>query len=83
VTVSADLSYPAGAVTPFLNLGYRMLGDPPGVDLRSGPTASAGASVQAGRLILIGSYDFARASSPATRDYHALFGSVSRPLAAA
>lgn len=80
VTVSADLSYAAGPVVPFLNVGYRFLGDPEGQDLRNGPVASAGASVQMGQAVLIGSYDYARAISPLAEDSHELFGGLSGPV---
>lgn len=78
---SADLSYTAGAVTPFVNLGYRFLGDPEAISLRNGPTASVGASVLlGGSSVLIASYDYARASSNLAEDSHELFGGISAPL---
>jgi hypothetical protein len=80
-TVSADLSYAAGPVVPFVNLGYRFLGDPTGFDLRNGPTASVGATARlGGSAVLIGSYDYARASSALTEDSHELFGGISARL---
>ena len=80
-SLSTDLTYTAGAVAPFVNLGYRILGDPAGTDLRNGPTASAGATVQLGNSsVLIGSYDYARASSAAAADAHELFGGLSAPV---
>lgn len=80
LAVSGELSYAAGAVTPFVNVGYRVLGDPDGFDLRNGFTASAGASVQAGRAVLIGSYDFAEASSALAEDSHEVFAGLSLPV---
>jgi hypothetical protein len=77
-SVSADLSYPTGNVMPFVNFGYRIPGDPAGIDLRSGPTASAGATVRVGgSAVLIGSYDYARSSSRIAEDSHELFGGLS------
>lgn len=78
--VSADISYAAGNVIPFVNIGYRFLGDPEGTDLRNGPTASVGSSFALGRSVLIASYDYARSVSPAVDDSHELFGGLSGPL---
>ena len=80
VSVSADVSYPVGAWSPFVTLGYRMPGDPEDVPLKNTFTASAGASLAVGRTILIGSYDYAEASSPAAKDSHELFGAVNTPI---
>lgn len=79
-TLSADISYAIGNVSPFVNLGYRILGDPDGVDLRNGPTASIGATALVGKATLIGSYDYARAITPLVDDSHELFGGLSAPL---
>lgn len=79
-TVSADVSYPIGTVVPFVNLGYRFLGDPDGFDLRDGPTASVGSSFQLGTAVLIASYDYARAISPLSEDSHEIFAGLSGPL---
>lgn len=63
-----------------MTLGYRIPGDPAGVDLRSGPTASVGASIPAGKAVAILSYDYARASSRLAEDSHELFGALSSPV---
>jgi hypothetical protein len=81
LSVSADISYDAGSVAPFLNLGYRFLGDPEGLDLRNGPTASAGSTFRlGGKAVLVASYDYSRASSSLAEDAHELFGAVSAPV---
>jgi hypothetical protein len=80
VTFSADISYPIGTVVPFVNLGYRVLGDPEGFDLRNGPTASVGSSFQLGSAVLIASYDYARASSALSDDSHEIFAGLSAPV---
>lgn len=79
-TVSADISYPMGTVVPFVNLGYRVLGDPDGFDLRNGPTASVGSTFQVGQAVLIASYDYARASSALSEDSHEIFAGLSGPV---
>ncbi len=79
-TASADVSYPIGNVVPFVSLGYRFLGDPEGVDLQDGPTASIGASILLGQSVLIVSYDYARASSALAEDAHEIFAGLSAPL---
>ncbi len=78
--VSADISYAMGNVIPFVNFGYRFLGDPDGTDLRDGPTASVGSSFVLGRSVLITSYDYARSVNPATDDSQELFGGISGPI---
>lgn len=76
----ADLSKPIGNVSPFLTLGYRMPGDPQGFDLRNTLAVSAGSSFTMGKLVAIGSYDYAGASSPLSFESHSLFTAVARPL---
>jgi hypothetical protein len=77
---STDISYAVGAIVPFVNLGYRFLGSPPGIDLRDGPTASVGFSAPLGKTVLIVSYDYARATTRVTDDSHELFGGLSVPV---
>jgi hypothetical protein len=80
VTIGAELSKTFGKITPFASVGYRFLGDPVGLDLRDGWTASGGASVVFGRSSLILSYDFREASSAFSRDSQEVFGAFSTPL---
>lgn len=80
VKVSADISYAVGNFVPFVNVGYRFLGDPQGFPLRDGPTASIGASAPIGSSVLIVSYDYARASSALSADSQELFGGLSVPV---
>lgn len=80
VKLSADVSYAMDGFVPFVNVGYRFLGDPAGVDLRNGPTASVGFSAPAGRSVVILSYDYARATTRVTKDSHELFGGLSVPV---
>ncbi|HWH21668.1 MAG TPA: transporter [Allosphingosinicella sp.] len=82
-SVSGDLSFPMGNVVPFVNLGYRWLGDPEGADLRNGPTASVGSSFVLGQSVLIASYDYARATSRLTEDSHEIFAGLSAPVSSA
>lgn len=77
---SVDVSYAAGDIVPFANVGYRFLGDPPGLDLRDGPTASAGFSAPVGKTVLIVSYDYARATTRLTDDSHEIFGGLNIPV---
>ncbi len=76
----ADISRPIGKFSPFLTLGYRMPGDPAGFDLRNSATVSAGTSVVLGKLVAIGSYDYAGATSRSSFDSHSLFGAIAAPL---
>ena len=77
----ADISRPIGNVSPFLTLGYRMPGDPEGFDLRNTATVSAGASVTLGRLVAIGAYDYAGATSRLGFESHSLFAALAAPVA--
>lgn len=79
-TVKGEVSAPLGGLTPFASVGYRFFGDPEGVDLRSGPTASAGFSTSVGTSVLIASYDYVRAITPATEDSHSIFSGLSVPV---
>lgn len=79
-TVGAEVSKTFGTVTPFASVGYRMPGDPKGIDLNNAWTASAGASVALGRTILIASYDYRESTSPLSDNSQEVFGAASRPL---
>jgi hypothetical protein len=79
-TATTEISYPMGNLIPFVSLGYRFLGDPVGIDLRDGPTASVGTSILLGSSVLITSYDYAQASSPLAEDSHEIFAGFSTPL---
>ena len=81
VGLVADISRPIGKLSPFLTLGYRMPGDPDGVELRNSATVSAGASATFGKLVAIGAYDYAGASSRLGFDSHSLFAALAGPVA--
>ena len=77
----ADISRPLGKFSPFLTLGYRMPGDPDGFELRNSVTVSAGTSATFGKLVAIGAYDYAGATSRSSFDSHSLFGALAAPVA--
>jgi hypothetical protein len=80
--VGADASLPLGAVTPFVSLTYRFLGDTALYELRDGPAASAGASFALGSdAYLLTSYHYARAVTRLVEDAHELFAGASTRLA--
>jgi len=81
VTVSAELSKTFDIFTPFATVGYRMPGDPSGIDLHNGWTASGGVSAALGKSVLIASYDYRESISDLARDSHELFGAFSTPFA--
>ncbi|KEQ52460.1 transporter [Sphingobium chlorophenolicum] len=81
VAVAAEISRSLGAITPFANVGYRMPGDPSGLDLHNAWTASGGASVMLGKSALIASYDYRESTSDFARDSQELFGAFSSPVA--
>jgi hypothetical protein len=80
IKISADLSYAIDSFVPFVNVGYRFLGDPATVDLRNGPTASVGFSAPVGGSVIILSYDYASATTRLSEDSHELFGGLSVPV---
>lgn len=80
IGIVADISRPMGGLSPFLTLGYRMPGEPDGIELRNTATVSAGTSATIGRLVAIGAYDYAGATSRLGFDSHSLFGALAGPL---
>lgn len=80
VTIGAEVSKSLGPLTPFVSIGYRMPGDPDGIRLDNAWTASAGASLAAGRTVFIASYDYREASSMLSEDSEEIFGAVSTPV---
>lgn len=81
LTLSAELSKTFDAFTPFVNVGYRIPGEPSGYDLHNGVAVSAGSSVSLGKSVIIGSYDYRQAISDLSRDSEELFGAFSTPVA--
>jgi hypothetical protein len=78
-SVSADVSKSFGDVIPFVTLGYRVPGEPVGIDLKSSMSASAGATVIVGANVVILSYDYRQSSSALVDDAQDLFGAFSGP----
>jgi len=81
VSVAAEISKQLGAITPFVSVGYRMPGDPAGIDLHNAWTGSAGASLAVGKSVMIASYDYRQSTSDRARDSEELFGAFSTPVA--
>ena len=78
--LAGEASFPVGSWSPFVNVGYRFFGDPPGLDLRNGFATSIGTTKQFGRMVAVFSYDYSRAVTSATDDAHELFAALSGPL---
>lgn len=83
VSFTGELSRTFGTVTPFVQLGYRIMGDPEGIDLNDVPFGSIGASAAVGRSVILASYDYRKAASDAAEDSQELFGAFSTPLSSA
>jgi hypothetical protein len=79
-TVYTEFSYAIDTWAPYLNVGYRFFGDPEGINLRNGFSASLGTTKQFGRLVAIASYDYSQATTSAIKDSHELFAALSGPL---
>ncbi len=79
-----DVARGEGTLRPFVNLGYRVLGDftftdpvtgaAQDVDFRNGLTASAGTSVVFGGNTVLLSYDYAVRTVETAADSHSLYG---------
>jgi hypothetical protein len=72
---------PIGAFAPFVNLAYRMPGNPEGAALRNSVLTSVGATLTAGSTTFIASYDYSGAASALAEDSHSLFGGLNVPVA--
>lgn len=77
---SAEVSKTVGAVTPFISGGYRILGDPDGIELDNAFYGSAGFSVASGSSVFLASYDYRQAANRLTPDSQELFGAFSTPV---
>lgn len=80
VSFAAEVSKSLGPVTPFVKAGYRLPGDPAGIDLHNALFGSVGASVSIGKALLMGSYDYREAASDLSDDSQELFGAISGPV---
>jgi len=78
--VALDISHAIGTWAPFVNVGYRFFGEPAGLNLHNGVSASVGTTKQFGPVVAIFSYDYSQAVTSATEDAHELFAAVSGPL---
>jgi hypothetical protein len=83
VSFSGELSRTFAMVTPFVQAGYRIMGDPDGIDLRNVWFGSVGASAAVGRSVLLASYDYRQATSALTEDSQEVFGALSTPISRA
>lgn len=83
VSFSGELSRTFGTVTPFVQAGYRILGDPDGVDLDNVWFGSVGASAAVGPSVLLASYDYRQATSALVNDSQEIFGALSTPISKA
>lgn len=75
-----ELSKTYGPITPFVSLGYRLPGDPAGIDLQNGFVGSAGLSVVTGRSVVLLSYDYRESASLLAENSQELFGAFTTPV---
>lgn len=83
VSFSGELSRTFGTVTPFVQAGYRIMGDPDGIDLNNVWFGSVGASAAVGRSVLLASYDYREATSALVEDSQEVFAALSTPVSKA
>lgn len=80
-SAGVEVAATRGVVQPFAELGYRVLGDPEGVELNNGIYGSAGAiALFPGSVAAIASYDYVEASVDTVGDSHSLFGGLVIPV---
>lgn len=77
--LEVQVSRPFGPSEPYLMLGRRFYGDPPGLDLKDSWAGSAGITFTHGRLTWIASYDWEQ-SALGLPDAHDIFLIGSAPL---
>lgn len=76
-SLGGEFALTRGDVTPFVEFGYRWLGDPEGRNLRNGSYGTLGASViLPSDMVGIVSYDYSAASTGGIDDSHSLFGGL-------
>lgn len=80
VSFSGELSRTFGTITPFVQGGYRIMGDPVGVDLDNVLFGSVGASASVGRSVLLASYDYRQSTTTLVEDSQEVFGAFSAPV---
>jgi hypothetical protein len=78
--LALEASKTIGTWSPYVNIGYRFFGDPAGLNLHNGFSASVGTTKQFGSVVAIFSYDYSRAVTTATEDAHELFAALSGRL---
>lgn len=79
--LTLEASAVAGPIMPFVEVGYRMLGDPDGLELQDGLVGSLGATIPLGAPVLIVAYDYSAASRETLPDSHSLFAGLSGRVA--
>lgn len=80
VSFSGELSRTFGTVTPFVQAGYRIMGDPDTVNLENVWFGSIGASAAVGRSVLLASYDYRQSTTALVEDSQEVFGAFSAPV---
>lgn len=80
-TVSLDVARTVGAWTPFVTIGYRVMGDPAGLDLDNTLQTSIGTSLQLSeRYVALFSYDYNQATTSQLDDGQEIFAALNGPL---
>lgn len=76
-----ELAATTGVIQPFAEIGYRVLGDPDGIELENGFYGSIGTSVlMGGGVVGIASYDYVASSVNTIEDTHSLFAGIVLPV---
>lgn len=76
-----ELAATTGVIQPFGEIGYRVLGDPDGVELENGIYGSVGTSVlMGGGIVGIASYDYVSSSVDTIEDTQSLFAGLVLPV---
>lgn len=78
--VGAEVSRRVGRVEPFVEVQYRINGDPPDRDYKNTVATSVGASTRIGRSTATLAYDYSQSRVRGRRGSHTFDASLARPL---
>ncbi len=83
VSFSGEISRTFAMITPFAQAGYRIMGDPDGVELENVWFGSVGLSAAVGKSVVLASYDYRQSPNALVEDSQEVFGAFSTPLSKA
>ncbi len=80
ISLSGEISRTFGMITPFAQAGYRIMGDPDGIELENVWFGSVGLSAAVGKSVVLASYDYRQSPNTLVEDSQEIFGAFSTPV---